>query len=852
MKWWRSSCLALAASLCGAVGLNQDWHRPFAVMGPVQGLPNGGATCLAQDADGFLWLGTENGLLRYESGQCTRWTRADGLPSDYVDHLVPIQGGGLWVSTVRGLVRFQGGRLEAAHFETSTATPVLHAMAADASGHLWAATNQGLFVQAQDLDFRLHPRSPGGQLLTVISGRMGSMYVGSDHGLFRFLADGSVESWDARQGLPQTGVTLVQEDGAGRLWACTKQTLVMKEPGAAKFTDQSRLLPARITPNGVFFRDADGSLWLPTLMGGVHLQDAKALRLDASSGLPMRWVRSVFRDREGGLWILGPNLARLQGSDRVWNQPLVTGPTGVLVWSMLRDAQGRLLVGTDDGVVRMGPSGVQRIPGTEGHRIKGLALDSSGLLWMVGTTGAALWLPPGAMNAKIAPLGKLGFGLNTVMSDSSGRIWLGHPRLGLLRWDASRRCLVPEEGARGPLPGSQSVFRIREDASGRIWAASSLGLLVREGSGRWHLLTEKQGILPFGLYGMAFLPDGSAWIHSTEPQGLMRIRFDGGKVSILEHRQVGEGLHSDRIYAVDVDPHGHTWVSTDQGIDCLDARVHVGCLEGMLSEDCGIQALLAEREHIWVGTSSGLVRYDVGARELPAEAPRPQILRVMKGEQRLEAPLDSFGPVGPRESSLAFRVAVPTYRHEGQLRIQVRLVGIEEAWRNLDAPLARYPALPGGTYRFEARAAQPDGSFGPIVTLAFKVLPPWWRTWWAISLWGLGAAGAILLIFRLRMAALAKSKAELETLVAQRTEELRYRNVELTDALGRVKQLSGLLPICASCKKIRDDRGYWNQLEHYITDHSEAGFSHGICPDCAKTLYPGFANRNENRGPGPA
>jgi PAS domain S-box-containing protein len=68
---------------------------------------------------------------------------------------------------------------------------------------------------------------------------------------------------------------------------------------------------------------------------------------------------------------------------------------------------------------------------------------------------------------------------------------------------------------------------------------------------------------------------------------------------------------------------------------------------------------------------------------------------------------------------------------------------------------------------------------------------------------------------------------------------------EIQDALTQIKKLSGLLPICASCKKIRDDKGYWNQIESYIRDHSEAEFSHGICPDCMKKLYPDFAD-NKN------
>ena len=70
--------------------------------------------------------------------------------------------------------------------------------------------------------------------------------------------------------------------------------------------------------------------------------------------------------------------------------------------------------------------------------------------------------------------------------------------------------------------------------------------------------------------------------------------------------------------------------------------------------------------------------------------------------------------------------------------------------------------------------------------------------------------------------------------------------VELKDALHTVKTLSGLLPICASCKKIRDDNGYWNQIESYIQTHSEAKFSHGMCPDCAKQFYPEIYKKKED------
>lgn len=96
---------------------------------------------------------------------------------------------------------------------------------------------------------------------------------------------------------------------------------------------------------------------------------------------------------------------------------------------------------------------------------------------------------------------------------------------------------------------------------------------------------------------------------------------------------------------------------------------------------------------------------------------------------------------------------------------------------------------------------------------------------------------------RSRTLELNEYKDRLELLVEERTRDLQNTNVQLRDALGKVKTLSGFLPICAGCKKIREDSGYWSQIEDYIESHSEAEFSHGFCPDCAKRYYPGHADK---------
>lgn len=838
----------LALSSAAASGAEPPGRLPFAVMGPDQGVPPPLAVSLAQDRDGFVWLATETGLVRYEGGQHRRFTEADGLPSNYASQVVAATGGGVWATTQRGLALLRDGRVELA--SAPGQATALHAgrLALDRRGRLWVASGLGLYVQAADARFQPVPWPPDRTYGLWAGGPTGNVYVATPAGVQVIRPEGAMLAWTAADGLP-AAVTLVIEDGASRVWAGGGRQLAVKEPGSARFVDRSALLPASLSPNGTPILDRDGSVWLPTQDGALHLWGDRAEVLDQAHGLPFHGVRTLLRDREGTLWVLGAELARMLGAGRLSNYPSPSS-TGEVVWFVHRTRKGTLLVGTDDGVSRLDGAGFSRIPGTEGLRIKGLAEEASGLLWMVGTMGPALWLRPGQARAEPAPLGTSVSDANSVLVDSKGRVWLAHPSKGVLRWDPASRALVAEAGpAEGGAP--LAAIGLAEDALGRIWSGASSGLLVREPDGRWHRFGPAAGLKPFGLNGLGLLPDGTAWIHYQESRGIARVRVHDGKLEVLEERLEGPGLRSSNVYAVRTDPRGRTWVTTDRGLDQLDTPVHFGREAGAASEDCSIHALLAEDGQVWVGTSGGLFRVATSGVEAPLSPPVAHILRVQRGEALLEPPFGALAPIPAREATLEFRVGAPSYLSEREVRFQVRLAGLEDGWRTSESRLVRYPALPGGRYRFEVRAAIGERPFGPAAGLDFEVRPPWWRTWWARSLATLAAAAAVLAFIRLRLAQLARTKAALEVVVAARTAELRTRNEELSAALGKVKTLSGLIPICSNCKKIRDDKGYWNQLETYITKHSEAGFSHGICPDCVDHLYPEFSDKIPRPGKAP-
>lgn len=846
MHPWLGLLLGAAVAFAGPPGgpgagpaVPHPGQRPFVLLGVDDGLPSAGPLGLTQDREGYVWMGTEVGLVRYNRGQCRRWDRKDGLPSDYIGVLLPDLQEGLWLGTPKGLVRFRKGRVEPARLGGTASTEPVSQLVRDAAGRLVVSTSHGLFRLREGLDFEAIPDwtpEPAGAL--AAGPRSGSVYLARPKGIQEFLQGGGSRLWGEAEGLPGGMPTLVAEDGAGRLWAGAGRTLVMKEPGAPRFTDQSAKLTGSLSPNSTPFLDPDGSLWIPTQQGALHLAGEGSEVLDMKAGLPFRWVRTVFRDREGSLWVLGPAVARLQGAGRVANYTLGGGASGEMVWTILRDREGRLLVGTDDGAARLGPEGLVRIPGTEGRRIKAMAVDRRGILWMVSTIGPALWLRPGQDRAEPAPVGDLGTPLNSVMEDSKGELWLGHGRRGLLRWDPGDRALRPEVGPEIAQVPAMAAFQIREDSQGRLWAGTTAGLLIRVAPGRWKLFTAKDGLQPNNVRGMAFQPDGSAWVHYQDPQGLTRVRLEGDRLVVLEHRTVQNGLLSDLNYAVGVDDRGRVWTTTDQGIARLDPPLHVGRNEGMIEVDCSIHALFLEQGRVWVGTAAGLVRYESGSDDALPPPPSAKVVQVLFGKRTLEPPYPALDPLPHRENTVVLKVAAPTYLNERDLRFQVRMAGLEDEWRDVKGREFRYPAMPGGAFRFEVRAAQGGGAFGPADSFGFEVRPHWWMTPLSFALQGLASILIVYGIVRWRVASLARSRAELAARVHAQTSELEARNAELSEALAHVHQLSGLLPICAGCKQIRDDQGAWTPLEAYISQHSEAHFTHGMCPVCMKAYYP--------------
>jgi ligand-binding sensor domain-containing protein len=660
----------------------------------------------------------------------------------------------LWVATNKGLARLRGGRIEPVLVDGRSFAAPASQVGQDTQGRLWVLREDGLYRQQGDLDFQRVPgRPPGRSRALACRGAGGDVFVAVGDGLWERREDGSWVDWSDR-GLAQDGIEALAVDKGGRLWVVGGRSLLCLDPGAASFRDLSSWLPAPPFTGCVIEPGGDGSVSIPTNAGLLRIHGSSREVIDDSLGLPCKWTASSLVDREGNLWVLGPRLYRLLGRGYVRSYTAQDGLPNDLVWTALRDPRGTLWAGTSNGLARLGPKGWKAIAGTEGLSVTCLVMDGKGRLWVGANNASLRVLDPGAGRAAPFPLHGLAWNgpaaafpsrSASLMLDREGALWLGDPGQGIYRLDLERRTIRLEYGPREAGLDDFAVRRFHLDAQGRLWAASNAGLILRDQAG-WHQFTKAQGLSETSLQGLAPGGDGSCWVLYHEPVGLTRVAVTGGRLQVLQQLDTAHGLASDRVYSVGVDPKGAVWVGIDRGVERFRGGqgFHISQGGGMPGEDCSGNGIFAEPDGtVWVGTSTGLARILPG-QEPPAPGPLRVILtQVLRGKGRLGASLQSLPRLSHRDATLEFRFASPTFVNEKAGIYQVRLLGLEDEWRTTDVPQVRYTALPGGRYRFEVRAAYPGQPFGPPTVYPLEVLPPWWRTWWALGLGLLGTGGAV-------------------------------------------------------------------------------------------------------------
>jgi hypothetical protein len=375
-----------------------------------------------------------------------------------------------------------------------------------------------------------------------------------------------------------------------------------------------------------------------------------------------------------------------------------------------------------------------------------------------------------------------------------------------------------------------------------MWIGTDAGLI------RWRDKKSKfykgQGGLPKDLFAIYEDSDNSVWI-GTYGDGLFRLKDE-----TMTRITTQDGLYDDVVYQILEDDHQNFWMSSNRGIFCVARKelndvadkkiakvvsISYGTADGMRSSECNGNSqpagIRATDGRMWFPTTNGVAIIDPSDVRLNSVPPEVTIETFKVDSVSID--LEKQVGIGPGYSYLEIHYTGLSFVVPEKMVFKFKLDGFDKEWRNAGARrVAYYTNVPPGHYTFRVQARNNDGYWSNEgVALAIELKPYFYQTAWFYGICGIVFVAAIFLVYRGRVA-----------LLLQREKELKKR---VDESIAQIKILGGLIPICANCKKIRDDKGYWNQLEKYLKEHSEAEFTHGICPECSEKLYGPYLKKRE-------
>jgi ligand-binding sensor domain-containing protein/signal transduction histidine kinase len=682
------------------------------------GLPQNSVDAILQTRDGYLWLGTQEGLVRFDGVRFTVFDSRStpAIPDDWALALQESRDGTLWIGTGEGLVRERNGKFETWPKDHPLGSAFIQHLLEARDGALWVASNKGVArIDGKGTHIFGEREGWAGAASSLAQDSQGRIWIGSRRALARF--EGGHLLALSGGGFPG-GVTALLADPSGGVWAGTAKGLVhLDDKGVRAYGPADGLTQTNIQ---ALYRDAEGALWIGTTGGLFRFwRDAFESLTRDNGGISSEDVGAIFEDREGSLWVgtRDGGLNRLK-DERIANYNSRQGLPDDRVWTVFEDREHGIWAGTTDGSLsRMAPGASKfEVVAHFDARVLALAEDHSGDLW-VGTRGAGLFR---IHEKKIIHLtASDGFPAVVVFSlctDRDGSVWIGSGGTGLYHYRDGK--ITQYTSYRDGL-AADAVFSLYQDRKGTLWIGTFGGGLSRFRDGKFKTMTARDGLAHNNVMSILEDAGGTFWFGTRG--GLSRFR-DG---RFTTYRQA-TGLFHDAVQNVMADQHGYLWLTSNRGIfrvrsDELDAASRGGATvlhpvgfttaKGMRSVECNNGQHGGFRGHdgrLWFATVKGLAMADPDQIRLNPVAPKVVIESVLSGRQTL--PGVSSLTLPPARRDLELHYTALSFRNPEALRFRYRLEGFDHGW--IDAGgrrAAYYTNLPAGHYSFRVLAGNEDG-----------------------------------------------------------------------------------------------------------------------------------------------
>ncbi len=749
------ACWLVAGLLCAQQLVLKSYDRS-------SGLVSDYVMTMIQDRDGFIWFGTDRGLSQYDGKAFTSYTTRDGMPDNFITHLFQDSKGYIWFSVFeRGIVRFDGVTMQS--FSPANGYPFdnVGGMAEDQYGRLYIVSSNGVFALDGGTVRKIHSSTPysmvtslpGGSILfsvedtlfrieptktectkyrKILTGNSkailslgvfqhpsrawdnGEIYIGTSEGLsiFRFQSDIVVQRV-ARYSLEGRISTIIQQ-GDSVIWygtstdgfyRVTRDTTIL-------YDRRQGLLQERVE---TLMRDYEGNLWISVFGSGVQkLVSTSVVVYRQSDGLKENYISAVYEDSRKRMWIgTSSGLAVLE-RDSI-RHVLMNEPFMKEVRAIREDHTGRFYIGTLEYL--FGPATYEDI--LRGYPVPRLRIPFgvSGIIPVVDTTAAgqraSIWISTFGRgltklsgNDSVSFLVNDGVGSNVLEQAIRGTsaLWFLTRNNGVTRY-ARETFDVISTNAGLPSPSVFSLWEEPSSDSSGVWIGTDRGVTyLRNGYAR--TFTERDGIV--GLPVLGIFPDRQAPAPDTPAVWIITPKamhhFEGGSLHLC------------------------------------------GTFTMSQKEMLGINDLLISSENdLWCATSHGLYALSLANFHRTSVAPKVTITRVLQDTTMVfrhtnPGSTTTLPVLDHSQNTIMIEYAGLSFVSEPDISYRSRLEPIEESWSQLthDTHIL-YRNLQSGEYRFSVVAVTTSGVTSPVpAVVAFKILPPFWKRWWFLLIFGLG------------------------------------------------------------------------------------------------------------------
>jgi ligand-binding sensor domain-containing protein/serine phosphatase RsbU (regulator of sigma subunit) len=769
----------------------------FSNYGVKQGLSTNKVYTLLQDSKDYIWLGTENGLSRFDGRDFENFSSHDGLAADGVKSMVEDPLGNIWFGHLNGGVsRYNGHVFEIANFDSLTISGDITSIAITGDKMWFTSFSDGAILTDFPVKEISHIPSKqfkgkeglSDQVVGSEVNKAGEFICVTDAGLRKYYADeNKFENYRLPKMTTYFHTTCLLEDSSGNVWLGTYNGGIYKYSMTESAMTDFDLIRKGLASNIVscLTEDSRGRIWIGTWEGGVAVLDGGKLRkFDLSNGLAASRIYDIIEDVEGNILIADQNygLTIYKGDAFVtYSDPMLL-PDGN-VNAIYQDRSGAFWFGTNKGISRFSPESSAKpaiynmVTKSIFEYIKFFKEDRQGNLWIGADDGGVIkynmttsqFEAQPYINSQLPRFSRV----TALETDQRNNLWIGTidgVTVGTINEQNFQRYTTMDSLT------INSISALFCDMKGNMWiGAGGTGETGKRGLIKYDVARDDftpiasfSGITPTS---MAMDSDGTLWIGTGV--GLMAYRSD----SIIKVLTRADGLLSDNINLVTIGDEGSIFIGTNNGLNRYFPKT--GRIfsytenNGFPGIETKPNAVFQDREgSIWFGTSDGATRHFPHLASTKEMEPLTHIDGIWVNYKQRE--MTHGMKLGFKERSIWFDYYSICLTDPSVVRYKVKLEGADEDWQPVtDQTRTIYSALHPGKYRFMVMARNNQGIWNTNpVTFDFTIKPPFYQTWWFIVFTLIFAIAIIVLYIKNRERNLKKEKVILERRVVERTAEV--------------------------------------------------------------------------------